>query len=112
MSFRNDSRKKVLKHLDEFGSRFVIVETFVPLGEPSNASIRVRPVPEEGFPEGTRVQCSRNMRKNYPIGTRFRLHLTLRETGDGPCLYAHHDAPFEVVEARQDFAPHNSPKGR
>ena len=40
---------------------------------------------------------SRTMRKNYPVGTRFRLYLTLRETGDGPCLYAHHDAPFEVL---------------
>src|SRR5262245_59122750 len=98
MSHRNELGKKVLTGLKDFRPRLVTVETFIPVGEPSNASIRVRPISHEGFPEGTRVQCSRKMREHYPIGTKFRLHLSLRETGDGPRLYAHHDAHYEVVE--------------
>ena len=86
MSVRKNLRDKVVQNLDGFSPRFVVVETFSPLGESSNASIRVRPVMEEGFPDGTRVQCSRRMREKYDPRTRFRLHLSLRETGDGPCL--------------------------
>jgi len=110
MSHRSELRKTVVKSLNEFRSGVVIVETFVPVGESSNASIRVRPVPEEGFPEGTRVQCSRKMREHYPLGTRFRLHLRLRETGDGPCLYAHHDAHYEVLEV-PGLRGNSTPKG-
>jgi hypothetical protein len=94
---RQSSRDKVNDALANFIPRYVIVETFKAYGEPSHATLRVRPVKEEGFPDGTRVQSSRKMRTNHPVGTRFKIYLSLRETGDGPCLYAHHDAPYTVV---------------
>ena len=97
MNSRETSRHHVQIALDRYVPRHVVVETFIPAGEPSDAEIRVRPVKEGGFPDGTRVQCSRRMRTNHPIGSRFRIYLRLRETGDGPCLYAHHQAPYVVV---------------
>lgn len=62
---------------------FVVVETFLNPGEPSNATFRVRPVIGQGFPPSMRVQCSRAMRQAFPLGTRFRLHVELVETGGG-----------------------------
>jgi hypothetical protein len=76
----------------------VVVETFIAAGENSHNSVRVRPIFSEGFSEATRVQCSRAMRKNHPVGTKFILRLTVRDTGETPTLYAHHDAPYRVVK--------------
>lgn len=101
MTSRDNARERVLNALENYVPREVVVETFRAHGEPSHAALRVRPVEEEGFPEGTRVQCSRGMRTSHPVGTRFKIFLTLRETGDGPCLYAHHDAPYLVVSDRE-----------
>jgi hypothetical protein len=60
---------------------FAIVETFLNPGEPSDAEYRVRPL--EGFPSSMRVQCSRAMRRAFPLGSRFRLPVELVETKAG-----------------------------
>ncbi|MCE4058718.1 hypothetical protein LXM60_00655 [Pandoraea sputorum] len=82
----------------------IIVETYVPSGEPSSASLRVRPLPGQGFAPSLKVECSRAMRKQYPAGSLFRLSVTLTAREGTPFLYAHHAAPFEHVsqdEARR-----------
>lgn len=56
---------------------FVIVETFLNRGEPSNAQYRVRPLQGQGFDPSTRVQCSRAMRTSYPLGSKFRIPVDL-----------------------------------
>lgn len=58
---------------------FVIVETFLNPGEPSNAVFRVRPITGQAFPPSMRVQCSRAMRHAFPLGSRFRLPTRLVE---------------------------------
>jgi hypothetical protein len=56
---------------------FVIVETFLNPGEPSNAVFRVRPILGQAFPPSMRVQCSRAMRHAFPLGSKFRLPVRL-----------------------------------
>ena len=73
---------------------FVIVETFLNVGEPSSAEYRVRPVAGQAFPPSMRVQCSKALRQSYRLGTKFRFPVTLvqrknggkflREVGSGP----------------------------
>jgi hypothetical protein len=73
---------------------FVIVETFLNVGEPSSAQYRVRPVPGQTFAPSMRVQCSKALRRTYPLGTKFRIPVAevqrdnggkfLREIGSGP----------------------------
>lgn len=65
------------------GSMFVIVETFLNPGEPSNAQYRVRPVAGQTYPTTMRVQCSRAMRKAFPLGTQFRLPVEFVENKTG-----------------------------
>ncbi len=62
---------------------FVIVETFLNPGEPSDAHYRVRPVEGQPFPTTMRVQCSRAMRQAFPLGSRFRLPVELVENKTG-----------------------------
>jgi len=62
---------------------FVIVETFLNPGEPSDAHYRVRPVEGQPFPATMRVQCSRAMRHAFPLGSRFRLPVQLVENKTG-----------------------------
>lgn len=62
---------------------FVIVETFLNPGEPSDAQYRVRPVEGQPFPTSMRVQCSRAMRHAFPLGSRFRLPVELVENKTG-----------------------------
>lgn len=62
---------------------FVIVETFLNPGEPSDAKYRVRPIEGQIFPTTMRVQCSRAMRQAFPLGSRFRLSIELVENKTG-----------------------------
>lgn len=62
---------------------FVIVETFLNPGEPSDAVYRVRPVNGQIFSSTMRVQCSRAMRQAFPLGSKFRLPVELVENKTG-----------------------------
>lgn len=72
----------------------VIVESF----RSTNGSIRIRPVASEAFPPEMHVECSKSMRSDHPIGTRFRIRakLTDREDG-GEFLYTHYNWKYEVL---------------
>ena len=77
----------------------IIVESF----RLSNTSgrhgkIHVRPVAGQGYPE-IYVECSRNLKENHPIGTKFRIKakLTDRQEG-GEYLYSPYRWPYEVIE--------------
>jgi hypothetical protein len=79
--------------------RQVIVETYVAVKGGKSSRIHVRPVKGEPFPQAMDVECSRSMREQYPIGTRFRIYAkeTSRQGGK-PFLYSRYDWPFEVLE--------------
>jgi hypothetical protein len=62
---------------------YVIVETFLNPGEPSDAQYRVRPLAGQPFPTTMRVQCSRAMRQAFPLGSCFRLPVELVENKTG-----------------------------
>ncbi len=62
---------------------FLIVETFLNPGEPSDAQYRVRPIVGQLFPRTMRVQCSRAMRQAFPLGSQFRLPVELVENKTG-----------------------------
>lgn len=44
------------------------------------------------------VECSRDMRKRFPTGTRFRIYAKEISREDGtPFLYTHFSWPYEIV---------------
>jgi len=77
---------------------WVEVETFIAPPGPHSSKLRVRPVPGGKYDPSMVVECSRELRMNYPVGTRFRLRckLTDREGGT-PFLYSYFGDRYEVV---------------
>ncbi len=49
-------------------------ETFI---DPETGRKRVRPLPGQGIPTSLVIECSRSIRDNYPLGTKF-LAVTLK----------------------------------
>lgn len=79
----------------------IIVETYVPSGEPSSAGWRVRPLLGQGVDPSLKVECSRSMRQQHPAGSLFRLTVKLSDRQSTPFLYAHPSAPFEHVSREE-----------
>ena len=63
-----------------------------------HGKIHIRPVAGGAFPTDLRVECSKRMSSDYPVGTRFRIwaKLTDRE-GGGQFLYTSWRWRFEVL---------------
>jgi hypothetical protein len=83
------------------GSKYkqVVIETYYEVKAGKKSRIHARPIEGQEFSTSMDVECSRQMRTKYPIGTRFRLRakVTDREGGK-PFLYSHHGWPWEVVQ--------------
>lgn len=75
----------------------IIVETYRAHGDASSASIRVRPLAGQGLDIALRVECSRSMRTQQPVGSLLKLDVKLTDREGTPFLYAHPKAPFEKV---------------
>jgi hypothetical protein len=77
----------------------IIVETYRISGAGLRGDVHVRPVEGEQFPQSLHVRSPRSMRRDYPVGTRFRIYAKLTDKeGSRPFLHTHHNWPFEVVE--------------
>lgn len=64
-----------------------------------HGAIHVRPVAGQGYQPNINVRCPHEMKRNYPVGTRFwiKAKLTDREGGE-PFLSTHHSWPYELVD--------------
>jgi hypothetical protein len=78
--------------------RYVVVESYRESGSGLHGDVHIRPVTAEGLPPGLRVECSKNLSRDYPVGTKFRIKakLTDRED-DGEFLYSYFGWKFEVL---------------
>jgi hypothetical protein len=77
----------------------VIVETYSGRKPNKSSTIHVRPTEGQVFSADIDVECSRKMREDHPIGTKFRIYakVTDREGGK-PFLYSSYMWPYEVIE--------------
>jgi hypothetical protein len=51
------------------------------------------------FPQTLHVRSPKEMRRNYPVGTRFRIYAKLTDKEGGrPFLHTHHNWDYEVVD--------------
>lgn len=77
----------------------VIIETFTNQGESTDAKIRARPVEGQGYDINMRVECSRNMRRNHSVGTKFKLLVKVTSRQGGKAfLYSPVNSEYEVVK--------------
>ena len=83
------------------GERYneIIIETYYEVKSGKSSHIHARPIAGQIYPTTLDVECSRKMRKDHPIGTKFRIRAKLTDLeGGGEFLYSHHSWPYEVVE--------------
>jgi hypothetical protein len=77
----------------------VAIETYRNFDEPSSSAIRARPLPGQGFPGDTKVECSKKMRSAYPVGTVFIVRAQVTNRDDGTLfLYTSWQWEYQVVE--------------
>jgi hypothetical protein len=78
--------------------RTVVVESYRESGSGLHGDVHIRPVASEGFARGIRVECSKVLTRDFPVGTRFRIKakLTDKESG-GEFLYSYFGWKFEVL---------------
>jgi hypothetical protein len=77
----------------------IIVETYRISGSGLHGDIHVRPVKGEQFPQTLHVRSPNEMRRKYPVGTRFRIYAKLTDKeGGGRFLHTHHNWPYEVLQ--------------
>ena len=93
----------------------IIVETYRNPGEPSCRPVRVRPLHGQAFSEHYRVWCSVEMRRSKPIGSLYRVSVSVvhQPQGDSYLRIGLYDAwtPVTVDEATA-FITENSKRGR
>lgn len=80
--------------------RTVVVESFKPLATSGlHGNIHIRPVEGQGLPTTLHVECSKELSRNYPVGTKFKIKakLTDRE-GSGEYLYSYFRWNYEVLK--------------
>ena len=80
---------------------FIIVETYKPKGENSGSKIRVRPLQGQWADVSLKVECSKAMRENYPVGTKFKINAKIIEREGTPLLYSHYNADYEVLSDQE-----------
>jgi hypothetical protein len=77
----------------------IVVETYRVSGSGLHGDIHVRPVAGEQFPQTLHVRSPKEMRRNYPVGTRFRIYAKLTDKeGSNPFLHTHHNWDYEVLD--------------
>jgi len=82
--------------------RFVVIETIENPGESSSSSVRAHPIAGQGYDLNMRVECSKKMRSNYPVGTIFVVKAKIVETEGGAAfLYTHYNWPYEIVSRKK-----------
>lgn len=78
--------------------RQVLVESYRPKSTSGlHGAIHIRPLSGQGLATNLQVECSKNLSRDYPVGTRFsiRAKLTDRE-GGGAYLYSYFRWPVTV----------------
>jgi hypothetical protein len=80
----------------------IIVESFRAIGEKSGSSIRVRPLPDQGFDVNMRVECSKKMRYAFPVGQKFLVEIQVKSMLGGPDhLYSSYRNPWNPVDDQE-----------
>ncbi len=80
----------------------IVVESFDPSGNAGkHGDLHVRPAKGQFYPQSLRVECSRSITRDFPVGTKFRIQVKLTDReGEGEYLYSSYKWPFEVVSEK------------
>jgi hypothetical protein len=76
----------------------LVVETYYESGSGLHGDEHVRCVEGQPFPSSLRIRSPKEMRRRYPVGTRFQIYAKLTDKeGGSPFLHTHHNWPYVVL---------------
>lgn len=76
------------------GYEWIEVESFIP---GMTGAAHIRPVADGPYSTDLRVECSKALSRNYPVGTRFLIKGKLTDMQGTPFLYSSWQWKFEVL---------------
>jgi hypothetical protein len=77
--------------------RYVVVESVMGCDSQGRQKLQIRPVAGQIFSKDLNVECSKSLKTDFPLGTRFRIKAQLTEMDGAPFLYSYHGWKHEVV---------------
>ena len=80
--------------------QYIIVESYIPKSTSGrHGLVHIRPAPNQIYSHSLSVECSKDLVEKYPVGTKFRIKVTLTDKeGGADYLYSFHGWPHEVVK--------------
>ena len=82
------------------GYTYIIVESYLPRNMSGlHGPVHIRPIKgQEPFMDTYHVECSKKLKEDYPVGTKFRIRAKVTQLLDGAkYVYSHHKWEFEVL---------------
>jgi len=80
------------------GYELIEVESFIPDRTGGlHGKVHIRPVAGGPYSTDLRVECSKAMSRNYPVGTRFRIRAKLTDMQGTPFLYSSWQWAYDVL---------------
>lgn len=79
--------------------QYVIVESYEPDKTSGlHGTIHIRPCAGQGYPTTLHVECSKELSRNYSVGTKFKIKAKLTDLkGGGDFLYSYFGWKYEVI---------------
>jgi hypothetical protein len=78
--------------------KYIVVETYNGRYTSDSDGVHARPLEGQGLSTQMNVECSRKMRQNHPVGTRFLIKARVTNREGGPdFLYSHYNSRYQVV---------------
>jgi hypothetical protein len=90
--------------------RKIVIETYSVTWGDSTDAPPARPLPGQGFDTNLNVECSKAMRRNHPIGTKFLVEAKLTEGYGTPFLYSSYRWSWKIVTNAEALEYINSSK--
>lgn len=79
--------------------QYVIVESYVPKNTSGlHGTVHIRPVAGQGFDENMHVECSKELSRDFPVGSKFKIKAKVTDRQGGkPFLYSSYRWAYEKV---------------
>ncbi|RTK99792.1 MAG: hypothetical protein EKK57_08685 [Proteobacteria bacterium] len=69
--------------------REIVVESYRDYSSGVHGIVHIRPAINQYYPQTLRVECSKKLSTEYPVGTKFKLRVKLTDKeGGNPFLYS------------------------
>ncbi len=88
-----------MKKKEEYS--YIIVESYKPKRTTGlHGEIHIKPIAgQEPFAENMHVRCSKNLSKNYKVGTKFKIKAIItNKEGGKPFIHSHYTWAYEIVK--------------